>query len=216
MRSKTIIGIDEVGRGPLAGPVGVGVVLVPANFDWKKLPGVTDSKKLTEAKREQIYIEALGLKKVGALDFAVAMVSAPVIDRVGIVSAINLAMSRALNQVCSRSHLEHAYAVVRGETSNYSDVMVKLDGGLKAPNKYPNQETIIKGDGKVKEIGLASIVAKVTRDRYMVRKSQCEMFAPYSFAAHKGYGTKAHRAAIVKYGLSSLHRHSYCKNLLVT
>jgi ribonuclease HII len=95
----------------------------------------------------------------------------------------------------------------------FDDVLVLLDGGLKAPGEYVNQETIIKGDSKEKVIGLASIMAKVTRDAYMVRVSTEFDYAPYKFEVHKGYGTKAHREAILKNGLTKEHRKSFCKNL---
>ena len=95
----------------------------------------------------------------------------------------------------------------------FASCAVKLDGGLKAPERFVHQETIIKGDQKEKVIGLASIMAKVTRDRYMVRLSRRDDLGRYDFATHKGYGTKAHRAAITKYGLSPEHRQSYCKKI---
>lgn len=91
--------------------------------------------------------------------------------------------------------------------------MVKLDGGLKAPEEWVNQETIVKGDAKEKVIGLASIMAKVTRDRYMEKLARKPEYAQYNFAQHKGYGTLAHRTAISAYGLSREHRASFCKNI---
>lgn len=196
-RVEHIVGIDEAGRGPLAGPVAVGVASVAAHFDWSQLSGVTDSKQLSPKKRAAIFKEAIALKQAGELNFAVSMVSARVIDEIGIVSAISRAMQRALQ----RLELDVSYT------------HIKLDGGLKAPLKY-SQETIIKGDQKEQTIGLASICAKETRDAYMVRKSAEPIFAPYDFKAHKGYGTKAHRAAIAKQGITCEHRVSYCRNLL--
>lgn len=201
---KFIIGIDEAGRGPLAGPVAVGVVFVSNDFDWKEIEGVGDSKKVSPKNREAIFRRAHILKKEGYLDFAVGMVSASVIDKIGIVPAIKKAMDQALQNIEKRKLLNELLS---------SNVTVKLDGGLKAPVRYVHQETIIKGDAKEKVIGLASIMAKVTRDRYMVRKSALPIFAPYTFAIHKGYGTKTHRTAIKKYGLSSEHRSTFCKNL---
>lgn len=194
-----LIGIDEAGRGPLAGPVSVGVALVSTDFDWKSLPRVNDSKQLSEVTREEIFRLAKKLKTEEKLDYAVAMVSAKVIDRIGIVPAVTLAMQRALGKI------EH----------NPRRCRMKLDGGLKASAQYKDQETIIKGDSKEKVIGLASIMAKVTRDRYMVRKSTETRYAPYNLAQHKGYGTKAHREAIAANGCSDLHRRSYCKNIQV-
>jgi len=197
MQKRYVIGIDEAGRGPLAGPVSVGTACVPTDFDWSLIPGVNDSKKLTKAKREQIFKIAKRLEKEGKLQTKVSMVSATVIDRIGIVPSITKAMHRGLERI----------------TAPVSNISVKLDGGLKAPEQYLEQETIIKGDSKEKVIGLASIMAKVTRDRYMVRKSAFSEFSVYMFDIHKGYGTKKHREAIAQNGLSIEHRKSYCKNI---
>ncbi len=195
-----VVGIDEAGRGPLAGPVAVGAAVVPSDFDWEKhLPGVTDSKKISEKKREEIYRAALKLKASALLDFRVGLSSAKNIDDFGIVPSIKMAIAGCLKKL----------------ELNPTKVSVKLDGGLKAPEEYIHQETIIKGDSTEKVIGLASILAKVTRDRYMVRKSSLKIFAPYDFSTHKGYGTKKHCEAIAKNGLSSEHRKSYCKNIIL-
>lgn len=204
MKCKHIIGIDEAGRGPLAGPVAVGVVLVPAEFDWRQLPGVGDSKQLSEAKREEIYQSANDLHKSGKLRFAVGLVSAKVIDRIGIVLAVDMALKRALGRVMKLI-----------EPIEWTKVSVKLDGGLKAPAYCVQQETIIKGDSKELTIGLASIMAKVTRDRYMRRVAAQSAYLAYNLAQHKGYGTQLHRAAIAKYGLTAEHRASYCKNIKI-
>ena len=193
---KNIVGVDEAGRGPLAGPVAVGVAIVSKNFDWNLLPGVTDSKQLSGKRRKVIFRQAKELRKKGELNFAVSMVSAKVIDEVGINRAIKLAMTRALRRL--QLHPEECF--------------VKLDGGLKAPSEF-TQETIIKGDQKEKIIGLASICAKETRDAYMVRIAAQPQFALYDFATHKGYGTQRHRAAIGKRGLSEQHRKSYCSKI---
>lgn len=196
---KYVLGVDEAGRGPLAGPVSVGVVCVPTDFDWSQLLGVNDSKKLTEKKREEIFKAAQKLKASEQLDYAVSMVSAKKIDEIGIVPSITLAMNRALDRI----------------NSNPKQTEVKLDGGLKAPIQYIYQETIIKGDSKEKVIGLASIMAKVTRDHYMVKKSLDEKYMLYGFEQHKGYGTKQHREAVRTYGRSTEHRQSFCKNIPV-
>lgn len=196
------IGIDEAGRGPLAGPVAVGVALVPEDFDWTRLPGVTDSKKLSETRREDIYQAATQLEKTMQLVTTVTLVSATQIDQHGIVPAITKGVAAGLRKVSKtlpRKDLER--------------VRVLLDGGLTAPAEWLQQETIIQGDAKEKVIGLASIMAKVTRDRYMRRAAKLPAYAPYNFAQHKGYGTKAHREAIARHGLSSEHRASYCKNI---
>ena len=127
------------------------------------------------------------------------MVSASVIDGKGISYAIRLGIRRGLLAL----------------NKNPKQCEVRLDGLLKAPAQYLLQEAIIKGDASEPVIGLASILAKVTRDRYMLRLGQREKFAPYNFAVHKGYGTKKHREIIAKIGLSAMHRRSFCTNLLV-
>lgn len=215
---KWVIGVDEAGRGPLAGPVSVGVALVATDFDWSLIPGVGDSKQVSEKKREIIYLRAKELQKNGQLDFAVELVSAKVIDAKGIVPAITTAMNKALEKLQSspRRGLGKLPRPRLGgtEVGNFqNEVLVKLDGGLKAPKEYVHQETIIKGDAKEKVIGLASIMAKVTRDHYMERVAKKADFVAYDFARHKGYGTKAHREAIARHGLSPEHRATYCKNV---
>lgn len=196
---KYTIGIDEAGRGPLAGPVSVGVACVPVGFNWEQIPGVNDSKKLTEKKREEIFVIAQRLHKEGKLQVEVVMVSAKTIDTIRIVASITKAMQKALSKI---------------EVAP-KEVFVKLDGGLTAPLEYEKQETIVKGDSKEKVIGLASIMAKVTRDRYMVQIAAKPEFAPYIFHSHKGYGTKKHREAIAQNGLSTEHRKTYCNNIEV-
>lgn len=197
------IGIDEVGRGPLAGPVSVGASLIPTDFTWEDLNRVTDSKQLSPAKRFEIYQQAKRLRRQKQLDFAVVSVSASEIDRLGISKAIPKAIRRALAQLGKRNDLP-----------GHNELDVYLDGGLKAPSHYPQQKTVIKGDSIYKSIGLASILAKVHRDRYMEKLAQDSNFAQYGFTQHKGYGTKQHRALILEHGLSSQHRKTYCKNIL--
>ena len=194
-----LVGIDEAGRGPLAGPVAVGVSVIRHDFDWGLLPGVDDSKKLSENRREQIYAAACQLRKEQFLTFTVATIGPGLIDDVGIAKAIPLAIRRAL----SRLSLQPA------------DTRILLDGSLKAPPAYTDQMTIIGGDAIEPAISLASIVAKVTRDRFMKRIAQEPEYVAYKFDVHKGYGTKAHRAAISEHGLSSMHRRSYCKNVVL-
>lgn len=195
MKSKYIVGIDEAGRGPLAGPVAVGVAVAPGNFDWEsQLPGLTDSKKLSELQRATLHTLAKELKKAGEIDFAVAMVGASVIDRIGIARSIAKAIERAIRRL----------------KLNPEDCFVKLDGSLKAPEAFA-QETIIKGDLTEPPISLASVVAKETRDAYMRRLAK--QYAHYDFHIHKGYGTQSHREAIKKYGMSVVHRQTYCRNI---
>jgi len=210
------IGIDEAGRGPLAGPVAVGVVLVPVHFDWNLILGVNDSKQLKAEKREAIFCRARDLQKQNKLQYAVSMVSANIIDQRGIVSAVNLAMSRAFKKILSSSAIpREPLEIGTRQGLVLEKVIVKLDGSLYAPAKFIHQETIIKGDAKEKVIGLASIMAKVTRDRYMKKIATRPAFAVYDFARHKGYGTKIHREAIAKNGLSTEHRVSYCERIKV-
>lgn len=196
MEHKWLLGIDEAGRGPLAGPVSVGVVKVPADFNWKLIPGVGDSKQVSEKNRNAIFIRAKQLKKEGRLDFSVVLVAATYIDAQGIVPAINKAMVRAINKL----------------ELNPRECFIKLDGALRAPSQFA-QKTIIKGDAKEKIIGLASILAKVTRDEYMIL--QDKKFPCYHLAVHKGYGTKRHRGMIAQHGFTPLHRKTYCKNIKI-
>lgn len=193
-RAKYLVGIDEVGRGPLAGPVAVGVVRVAWDFEWVRLPGVTDSKLLTPEQRAEIAAAAAVLRHRRQLDYAVAQVGPSVIDERGIMAALDTAIARAIG----RLQLDPATCELR------------LDGGLTAAPRF-RQATISKGDLLEPSIGLASILAKVTRDRYMERIHR--RYPHYNFAAHKGYGTPAHRAAITRYGRCPIHRLSYCQNL---
>lgn len=187
-----LVGVDEAGRGPLAGPVSVGVVAVPARFDIKKaFPGINDSKKLSEAVREAIYIEALARHKAGDIKLCARLADAEFIDRFGITRAVR------------RGVWSGVRCVADPETS-----FVKLDGLLKAPPVY-RQETIIKGDALEPVISLASVVAKVRRDRLMKRLAH--EYPEYGFEVHKGYGTQKHLAALAEFGLCDLHRRSFCR-----
>lgn len=196
MKVKWLIGVDEAGRGPLAGPVSVGVVKVPTDFDWSLIPGVGDSKQIKPAKREILFRQAQDLRYHRQLDFAVAMVGSSVIDEKGIVYAIKLATGRCIKRLKLDS----------------TDCHIRLDGSLSAPDQF-SQETIIKGDATESAIGLASIMAKVTRDRYMSRIAR--RYPRYGFEQHMGYGTKAHREAIAQCGKCPIHRVSYCKNIIL-
>lgn len=190
---KYVIGVDEAGRGPLAGPVAVGVALVPMGFDWDLIPGVGDSKKVKAENREAIFRLATRLRKEGVLNFATALIPASTIDKIGITHAVQKGIVKCL-----------ATLAPHPETT-----MVLLDGLLHAPEEFMHQETIIKGDAKEKVIGLASICAKVTRDTHMVRIARD--YPEYLFDIHKGYGTKKHIEAIRTHGLSSIHRRSFTK-----
>lgn len=186
-----MLGVDEAGRGPLAGPVAVGIVAVPEGFVVEKeFPGVKDSKKLSEKKRAQLFEMLLARETQGDVRFKVELETASDIDQEGIAVVIRRAVSRGLNILAPDSSL----------------VQVFLDGGLKAPPEYA-QETIIKGDDLVPLISLASIAAKVTRDRLMTALS--ETYPLYGFEIHKGYGTKKHYENLYAHGLSEIHRRSF-------
>ena len=198
--SKTpqyIVGIDEVGRGPLAGPVSVCAVVCSAEF-YKKLAkyeGLTDSKKLSEKNREHWYTLAKLMKAERLISFVVVSKSNTHIDTHGISKSIKACVAACLEKL----------------EIDPTHTKILLDGSLHAPDMYTDQQTIIKGDQKEKIISLASIIAKVTRDRYMVKIAK--KYPDYGFDIHKGYGTKTHRNAIRKYGMSEIHRKSFCKKL---
>lgn len=186
-----VIGIDEAGRGPLAGPVSVGVVMASEGFDIaKEFPGVNDSKKLSEKKREEIYEKLVARAALGDIHFTVEFESADTIDSEGIVPAVNRALVRGLNKLVPDPLL----------------VRIQLDGSLHAPKEY-EQETIIHGDSLIPIISLASIAAKVERDHLMV--ALAKEHPGYGLETHKGYGTKAHYEALEKHGLSAIHRRSF-------
>ena len=192
---KWLIGVDEAGRGPLAGPVAVCAVIVEPNFDWARLPGLTDSKQLSALKRDRLFVEAKKLRDTRSIDYSVTLVGPARIDRDGIVRAVSAGLSTTL----SRLRVDPLTCEIR------------LDGLLTAGPRFIHQSTIIKGDVTEPVISLASIVAKVTRDRYMERLAAA--YPQYGFSAHKGYGTKAHRRSIQVHGVSNVHRQTYCHRL---
>lgn len=193
---NVIIGIDEVGRGPVAGPVAVGAFCFRDTKVMRAARAfgvpIRDSKKLTRIQREKWFTQIKIWKKQNMCDFAVTMISAQQIDKIGISKAIKQALAKSLYKL-------------KPEFKN----QILLDGGLKAPIEFKNQKTIIKGDEKFPVISFASIVAKVTRDNYMY--TQAKKFPKYGFENHVGYGTKAHYEAIKKYGMTDLHRRSFLK-----
>ncbi len=197
-----MIGVDEAGRGPLAGPVAVGIVMVPARFNIRKaFPGVADSKKLTAAKREAIYtLLEQKAKESDQVRYMVVFASAKLIDEKGISYAVRQAVARGVRAL--------APVAARGGRSSVTagDVRVLLDGLLHAPLQY-EQSTIVRGDVSEPVISLASIVAKVRRDRLMSRLATRYPF--YGFDVHKGYGTHAHYEAIQKHGTCAIHRRSF-------
>jgi ribonuclease HII len=193
---KYLIGVDEAGRGPLAGPVALGFVRAPKSFDISKhFPGLKDSKEISERKREALYERILLFARIGKLDFCVRYSMAATIDRLGLTRAVRKATHRG----------------VRALAPEPRNVRVVLDGLLFAPQEY-EQETIIGGDEREPLIMLASIVAKVRRDRLMRLLSQ--RYPVYGFDEHKGYGTKAHYRALKRVGLCDIHRRSFCKDLI--
>lgn len=180
-----ICGIDEVGRGPLAGPVVAGAVILPKDCD---LLYINDSKKLSAAKREELYDQIMD----AALATGIGMVGPERIDEINILQATYEAMREAISKL----------AVV-------PDIL--LNDAVTIPGIDIKQVPIIKGDAKSISIGAASIIAKVTRDRLMVEYD--EIMPEYGFASNKGYGSAAHIAAIHKYGPSPIHRVSFIKNI---
>ena len=196
---KYLIGIDEVGRGPLAGPVAVGAVCIYAEHRTrvaKLFPIIKDSKKLSAKAREEWAVRIREAEVSGFLATTVAFVSPSAIDKNGIAPSIRRALANALESL--------GHEVI--------ETYVLLDGGLRAPVQYENQETIIKGDEKELAIALASIVAKVARDKRMIALSK--KFPYHGFEQHKGYGTRAHYDALEKHGLTPHHRKSFLKRLL--
>ncbi len=177
----SIAGVDEVGRGPLAGPVCAAAVILPVGLE---IEGVNDSKKLTEKKREQLY-DVIAEK---ALAWSVSFVEPEVIDEINIRQATHLAMEKAVN-----------------ELSKQADFLL-VDGNDKIPFSVPSAY-VVKGDAKSLSIAAASIMAKVTRDRYMVEMGF--QYPEYGFEKHKGYGTALHMEAIRNHGLTPLHRRSF-------
>ncbi len=193
---RYIIGIDEVGRGPIAGPVAVCSFMIKddiflKNYTDKKLPKLKDSKKLSKKQRE-VWFEYLKIaKNDGFCDYSVSFVSSDMIDKFGIAPSIKKALEKSLEKL----------------KLNPKEVSIFLDGGLHAPVEYIYQETIIRGDELHPVISLASIVAKVTRDSVMTNFAL--EYPEYGFENNSGYGTKAHYDAIKKHGQTSIHRKTF-------
>ena len=193
---KWIVGVDEVGRGPIAGPVTVCAAAMPfrvyRNTRWQKGPvGLTDSKLMTALARDAWYQKVTGLAKDGTLRFSVVSVPASAIDSRGISACIRSCIARALKKL----------------SIDPRDCIVLLDGGLAAPSDYARQETVIKGDRHHRIISLASVIAKVTRDQYMIL--QHRRFPRYGWERNKGYGTASHYGALATYGPCDMHRKSF-------
>ena len=196
-RNIKVLGIDEVGRGPLAGPVAVCAVFASERLleEMEKELFFTDSKKMSSKNRESILKIAEERKRRGDIDYVISFVGAKVIDGKGISFAISKALDRSIKK-----------------TGACNDTPVFLDGGLKAPDTFGYQRAIKGGDGKKKVIALASVLAKVTRDRKMERYDG--KFPGYGFASNKGYGTKDHLEAIKRNGVCKIHRMTFIKDYL--
>lgn len=183
---KVVCGIDEAGRGPLAGPVFAAAVILPENYSHSVL---NDSKKLSEKKRDAVYDDIIK----DALSYSVGIATEEEIDEINILNATFLAMKRAVDGL------------------NIKPDFAYIDG-----NQYPKtgvkEETIVKGDGKCISVAAASIIAKVSRDRFMLEIDK--QYPEYQFSKHKGYGTKLHYEMIEKYGVSKVHRRSFLKKIL--
>ena len=201
MKKAWIVGIDEAGRGPLAGPVTLAYVACPTRIFRRNFKGIKDSKKLTLNKKEEWFSH---LKNHSQLLFGAASVGPAIIDRRGISRAIKIAIRRCLKKLNYQLYATN----YKPQTINYK---LLLDGSLYAPPGYP-QKTIIRGDEKIPIIAAASIIAKVTRDRKMIRLAK--QYPKYAFPIHKGYGTKLHQKLIKKHGLSALHRKSFCTRMV--
>ena len=179
-------GIDEAGRGPLAGPVVAAVVVFKPGT---KIEGINDSKKLSEAKRDELF----DIIKEQALDYGIGIVQKDEIDEYNILNATYMAMKKAIN--CLK------------KTPDYL-----LVDAAHVPDVNIDQKSIIKGDSKSISIAAASILAKVTRDSLMYEYDK--MYPEYGFASHKGYGTDQHYKAIREHGITPIHRKSFLKNIL--
>lgn len=184
---KTIAGVDEAGRGPLAGPVVAAAVVLPEDFN---VLGIDDSKKLSEKRREELFDKI----REGAVTWGIGIADHKTIDEINILQATKLAMRRALEEAGRKAEID--YIIFDA---------VEIDE-IKKP-----QQSVIKGDSRVLAIAAASILAKVTRDRMM--KEMALRYPGYSFEKNKGYGTKAHYEGIEKYGMCPIHRRSFLKKV---
>ncbi|MBQ2893727.1 MAG: ribonuclease HII [Oscillospiraceae bacterium] len=180
---STICGVDEAGRGPLAGPVCAAAVILPPHLD---IPGLNDSKKLTDKRRREL----VPIIKEQAIAYGIAFATHEEIDRINILQATFLAMQRALDQLDVKPEL----ALIDGNREKDFGLPVK---------------TVVKGDSLSANIAAASILAKVTRDDWM--EEMANKYPQYGFEVHKGYGTKAHYAALTEFGATDIHRMTFLK-----
>lgn len=215
-----LIGIDEAGRGALAGPVVAGACVIRASFfesaqALELSAAVNDSKQLSAQAREKYLGQIETMREVGLLDFAVASGSVQEIAALNILGATRLAMQRAVEVLAARA-TDWSLPEVAADGplfSNKPNVKLIVDGRPLRPFPYTHCG-IVKGDGKSLSIAMASIAAKVARDRELVRLATD--FPNYGFAGHKGYATKSHREAIVAYGASPFHRELFLRKILST
>lgn len=223
VRNVWLVGIDEVGRGPLAGPVTVGAVAVLIDgtvartyknlrkklmeISGKEYPVGIDSKKMKERDRDFWFNT---IKRIPSLIISVESKSAQDIDKKGIAVCIADLVDINLKKILKK--IQKNNKVMDASFENFK---VLLDGGLKTKLPVGGQKTIIKGDEKELLISLASIAAKVSRDAYMKNTSKDPKYSQYGFELHKGYGTLRHRNAILKHGMSGEHRKSFCGRLKV-
>ena len=180
---RAVCGVDEAGRGPLAGPVCAAAVLLPPHLE---LPGLNDSKKLTDKKRRELY----PLIKEQAIAYGIGFASEEEIDEINILQATFLAMQRAIDQLEGKAE----FALIDGNREKDFGIPVM---------------TVVKGDSRSASIAAASVLAKVARDDVML--AMAEEYPEYGFEIHKGYGTKAHYAALREYGASKIHRKTFLK-----
>lgn len=180
-----LCGVDEAGRGPLAGPVCAAAVILPRGLC---IPGLNDSKKLTEKKREALYDVICS----SAVSYGIAFATVDEIEEVNILNAAMLAMNRAIEKL------------------SVQPTLALIDGNRNSAIKIASR-CVVKGDAKCADIAAASVLAKVTRDRYMLKMA--EKYPQYKFEKHKGYGTKDHYAALREYGPCEIHRPSFLRKM---
>lgn len=182
---RLVCGVDEAGRGPLAGPVCAAAVILPRGFE---IPGLNDSKKLSEKKREELF----DVIKENAISYGIAFAEVAEIEEHNILAATFIAMNRAIAQLEPKPDI----ALIDGNRTH----------GIEMYSR-----SVVKGDSKCADIAAASILAKVTRDRYMMEMA--EKYPQYHFDKHKGYGTKLHYEALREFGPSEIHRLSFLKKM---
>lgn len=182
---QLVCGVDEAGRGPLAGPVCAAAVILPSHLD---IPGLDDSKKLSDKKRRELF----PVIKEKAVAYGIGFADEKEIDNINILQATFLAMERALDNL----HIKPEFALIDGNREK--------DFGIPV-------ETVVHGDSRSASIAAASVLAKVTRDDLMLEMAQS--YPQYGFDIHKGYGTKAHYAALIEHGPCPIHRHTFLTKL---